>query len=327
MSVVASTGERFARFAPYVPSIADHGCVAFQAALTAGGTAALATVGARIDQVIGRPEVSAVLSHPDVDRHGRVSAYVEDQDGTGAVAIVDDGALRLLARAAGPLVAVGPAGPTMDDTGRVAFRATLASGASGLFLGDRSGVVEVARTGERWAGFEGLPVVAADGRVTFRADGVDGSHAILRWDGSAAETVAETGGEWTALGRFPSASSAGHVAFAAFSGSGADAVVCVDPDGSHRRILSSDDGFATCRGAIVAENGSVVALATPHGGGLGLFAGPDPEADRLVMVGDPVDGSTVVDLAANPVSINASGALVARLALADGRELIVRFDP
>lgn len=327
MAVVATTGERFAGFAPYVPSIADDGRIAFQAALTAGGTAALAVVGDRIDQVLGRPEVSAVLSHPDVDRDGRLSAYAADEDGVGVVALVHDRGLDLIARAGGSLVEIGPAGPTMDDTGQVAFRATLASGASGLFLGGRSGVVEVARTGERWAAFQGLPVVTNDGRVTFRADGVDGGHAILRWHDGSAETVADTSGQWTALGRFPSASDAGHVAFAATSEDGTDAVVCVDPDGSRRQILSSEDGFATCRGAIVAASGSVIALATPHGGGLGLFEGPDPDADRLVMVGDPLNGSTVVDLAANPVSINASGAVVARLALADGRELIVRFDP
>jgi hypothetical protein len=326
-TVVARTGERFTGFAPYVPSIADDGRVAFQAALARGGTAALVVRPGGIEPVLGRPDVAAIVSHPDVDRDGRLSAYVVDPDGRGAVALVDGSGLHIVARTEGDLVAIGPAGPTMDDRGRVSFRATLASGASGLFLGERAGVVEVARTGRRWSAFQGLPVVTAGGCVTFRADCVDGGHAILRWCDGSVETVVETGGGLTALGRFPSASDAGHVAFAATSDDGTDAVLCVDPDGRPTTILSSEDGFASCRGALVAGDGSVVALATPHGGGLGLFAGADPETDRLVMVGDPVDGSTVVDLAANPVSIDASGAVVARLALADRRELIVRFDP
>lgn len=327
LTVVATTGGRFAGFAPYVPSIADDGRVAFQAALTGGGTAALVVHGDRIDEALGAPGIGEVVSHPDVDRDGRVSAYVLDEDGVGAVALVDDGGPHILARAGGSLLEVGPAGPTMDDTGRIAFRATLASGASGLFLGDRSGVVEVARSGERWAAFQGLPVVTADGCVTFRADRVDGGHAILRWCGDAVETLVETGAEWAALGRFPSVSDAGHVAFAATSKDGTDVVACVDPSGGRRTVLASEDGFASCRGALVASTGDVVGLATPHGGGLGLFAGRDPDTDRLLMVGDLLDGSAVVDLAANPVSINASGEVVARLALADGRELIVRVDP
>ncbi len=38
-------------------------------------------------------------------------------------------------------------------------------------------------------------------------------------------------------------------------------------------------------------------------------------------------GSTVVDLALNPVSINAVGQLAIRVTLADGRQFVLRADP
>jgi len=71
----------------------------------------------------------------------------------------------------------------------------------------------------------------------------------------------------------------------------------------------------------------VVHIATPRGGSLGLFAGPDPEADRILALGDPLLGSTVAELASNPVSVNAAGQVAVRARLTDGRQLILRADP
>ena len=71
----------------------------------------------------------------------------------------------------------------------------------------------------------------------------------------------------------------------------------------------------------------MVIIGTPRGGRLGLFAGPDPEADRILALGDSLLDSTVEDFAANPVSVNASGQVGIRASLADGRDVILRADP
>jgi hypothetical protein len=69
-----------------------------------------------------------------------------------------------------------------------------------------------------------------------------------------------------------------------------------------------------------------VFVGAPVGGSLGLFAGPDPEGDRILGIGDPLLGSTVTELAANPVSVNAVGQVAVRARLADGAQVIVRAD-
>jgi len=71
----------------------------------------------------------------------------------------------------------------------------------------------------------------------------------------------------------------------------------------------------------------VVFIATPRGGTLGLFAGPDPVADRILALGDPLFGSTVTEFASNPVSVNAAGQVAVRVRLTEGRQLILRADP
>jgi hypothetical protein len=77
---------------------------------------------------------------------------------------------------------------------------------------------------------------------------------------------------------------------------------------------------------LLTDAGDVVLIATPRGGRPGIFAGPDPMADRILCLGDPLLDSNVVDLASNPVSVNAVGQVAIRAELADGRELILRAD-
>jgi hypothetical protein len=68
-------------------------------------------------------------------------------------------------------------------------------------------------------------------------------------------------------------------------------------------------------------------IATPRGGSLGLFDGPDPDADGILAIGDPLLDTAVEDFAANPVSVNAHGQVAIRGSLADGRQVILRADP
>jgi len=116
------------------------------------------------------------------------------------------------------------------------------------------------------------------------------------------------------------------VAFAATLRAGG-AGIFTDDDGRIRLITESDGAFDAFRGALVTGGGAVVMLATPRGGSLGLFDGPDPDADRILALGDPLFDSAVEDLAANPVSVNASGQVAIRASLADGRQVILRADP
>jgi hypothetical protein len=93
------------------------------------------------------------------------------------------------------------------------------------------------------------------------------------------------------------------------------------------QIIGTGGAFEACRGALITNAGALVHIATPRDGSLGLFAGPDPEADRILAIGDPLFGSTVVELASNPVSVNSAGQVAVRARLADERQLILRADP
>ena len=324
-TVIASTGEQLSGFAPYVASINDAGTVAFQAALRAGGSAVFAGDGQTVHELTTRARVQAVISHPDLNEAGDTSFYADIAGGGQAVVLVRDGDLQTIAETGAGFAAIGPLGPTLNEAGIVAFRANRPRRRAGIFAGDGASVATIAERGPEWRTFHGLPVIDDGGTVIFRADRNDGRQGIYSSRAGAMHTIAETGERFTGHGRFPSANRRGAVAFSATLADGTDAVF-VAVQGRVRKIADTSGGFGAFRGALVTDGG-VVLIATPRGGQLGLFSGVEPDADRILGLGDALLGSTVTDFAANPVSVNASGQVAIRATLTDGRELILRADP
>jgi hypothetical protein len=197
---------------------------------------------------------------------------------------------------------------------------------SRIFAGDGTAVTTVADTEGGWSGFHGLPVIDARGTVVFRADRENGVQGIYAGRGGSIETLAETGDVFETLAFFPSTNDGETVAFAATLQTGGAGIFTVD-QGQIVQVLDTEGEFESCRGALISSAGEVVCIATPRGGSLGLFAGPDPHADRILALGDPLLGSTLAEFAANPVSVNGHGHVAVRATLADGQQIILRADP
>jgi len=325
-TVIATTGERFSDFAPYAAAVNDAGTVAFQAALRGGGTGVFTSSGGAVAEAAGPALLAGVTSHPDLNGAGAMSFYGDTPDGGQAVFLLRDGCLQTIADTQGLFASIGPLGPTMNEAGVVAFRADRLEGVYGIFVGDVAAVATVADTEGPWSRFHGLPVINRGGAVVFRADRKDGVQGIYVDHGGDIRTVAETGDLFETLALFPSVNDHGTAAFAATLRAGGAGIFTVD-DGRITRSIDTDGAFESCRGALITSAGAVVCIATPRGGTLGLFGGPDPEADRILALGDPLLGSSVADLASNPVSVNAAGHVAVRATLADGKQLILRADP
>jgi hypothetical protein len=299
--VVAETGEGFVDFAPYVPSINDGGTVCFQAQVSDGrqGIFEVEPPFAVRNLLMTDERLSELISHPDISV-SQNCFYARRPSGEGVVLL--NGQHHVLA-----VGDIGPLGPTMNDSGLVAYRATV-GGLEGVYLGG-DGVQQVAIAGDEIAGFQGLPVVNELGHVCFRADLADGRKGIYVWRQSWTETVIETDKE---LGRFPHLDDLGRVAFVI-----ADEGVYVWVGES--RLMRGMEGFESMRGVLLWDEGFIY-FGTPTGGELGVYRGEE----RLFGMGDSLFGSTITDLALNPVSINRKCDIAARLALADGRQLIVK---
>lgn len=324
-TVIATTGERFIDFAPYVASVNDAGTVAFQAALRGGGTGVFTGSGGAVAEAAGPALLAGVTSHPDLNGAGDTSFYGELPGGDQGVFLLRDGRLQTIAHTRGPFEAIGPLGPTMNEAGMVAFRADRTPAVSCIFAGDGDAVATIADTEGSWSRFHGLPVINKGGTVVFRADRRDGVQGIYAGGAGSIRTVAETGDVFETLARFPSVDDDGTVAFAATLKAGGAGIFTVDEQ-RNTAVIDKDGAFESYRGVLIAGGGAVVRIATPRGGSLGLFAGPDPEADQILALGDPLLGSAVADFASNPVSVNASGQVAVRASLTDGRQFVLRAD-
>lgn len=330
LTPMATNDGRFTDFAPYVPSISDSGVVAFQAALAGDHSGVYTSDGQAVREVaattLAHCPARCFTSHPDINRAGQVCVYATLQGGGEAVVRVQaDGGAETLAAPA-PFSGIGPLGPTMNEQGDVAFRATTAAGRACIRVWRGTACDEIAEADDRWLGFDGLPVVNDAGQVVFRAALPGDRQAIFvaQREGRC-DTVAVTGDEFEELGRFPVIDDHGTVAFTARRSGGAG--VFTVTSGRLVRVVGDDAGFESFRGALLNNAGLVAFYGTPVGGQLGIYTGPDPLRHRLLGLGDPLFDARIVDFALNPVSVNARGQLAIRVALDDQRQFILRADP
>ncbi len=321
--MIATTGERFSDFAPYVASVSDTDTVAFQAALHGGGAGVFTGDGGAIVEVVGPALLAGVTSHPDLNGSGATSFYGEFADGAQRVILFRDGRLQTIASTWDGFATIGPLGPTINEAGTVAFRAERMAGVGGVFAGDGAAVVTIADAEGGWREFHGLPVIDGRGTVVFRADREDGVQGVYAGRGGSIETIAETDDVFKTFAPFPSANDGGTVAFAATLRTGGAGVFTVD-EGQIAQVIDTKGAFESFRGALITSSDQVVISGTPRDGSRGLFAGLDPDADRILALGDPLLGSNVEELASNPVSVNAHGHVAVRATLTDGRQLILR---
>ncbi len=305
-----------------MPAINDHGMVAFQARLRGGVDAVcvggIGTVHAVFDT--GADPNASICSHPDIDASGSIVCYAEVATGKRAVVVVADGRAGTLALDAGPL------GPTINAHGSVAFRTERAGASAEIHVAQGDAVTRIASTGDRFSAFHGLPVINGSGGVAFRADLTGGGSAICVAQKAPLVAVAETGSTFESLGQFPVLADDGSVGVVARLVDGRSGVFVLSGT-EFETVLDTTGPFESFRGVLLAADGSVLFYGTPRGGELGIFSGPDPSRDRVLGIGAPLFGSTVVEFALNPVSINGTGQIAIRVMLADNRQWILRADP
>lgn len=329
LTPIATNDGRFVDFAPCVASINDDGVVAFKAALGDGHSGVFTSDGKSIVDIAVTTSTACPArlfsSHPDINQAGRITVYGTLQSGDEAVLLMhpDGGVLATDARDG--FSGIGPLGPTINEHDDVAVRGTLRDGRACIRVWRRGQFHAIAEAGDRFRGFEGLPVVNSDGHVVFRA-ALDDQQGVFVQRDSQCATVAITGSDFEEIARFPTMNDHGTVAFAAKRTSGASGIFTVN-SGRLACVVDAGAGFESLRGVLINNAGPVAFYGAPLGGQLGIYTGSDPIRHRVLGLGDAFLGATVVDFALNPVSVNEAGQLAIRVALDDGRQFILRGDP
>jgi hypothetical protein len=321
----------------FLPAINSKGTVVFEAVQTraAGEVHGVFTSQNPTRPLYGSPDsFSSLQSSPTINEDGTV-AFGAEATGGGLIGYLGDGGpLTTLADTTGPfrnLTALA----VLNNQGTASFGGDLTSGGSGIFTGHGGPPAILYVTGGLFSSFpETAHAFNDSGTVAFRATLTAGGQGIFRGNGGTVTTIADTSsGVFSSFGR-PALNEEGTVAFLANRSDGSKAILT--GRGKELTTVADTSGlfndFSSLAIGINSEHG-VVFFASLATGGAGIFTGPDPVADKVIAIGDPLFGSTVrafISGGGGGFSFydwNDAGQLAFRAALDDGREVFGLADP
>ena len=254
LSPIAENNGRFVDFSPYVASINDDGAVAFQATLANGHSGIFTSDGTSITDVAVTASnacpVGLFSSHPDINQSGKLAVYGTLKSGDEAVLLMHPDGCTVAMDARDAFSGVGPLGPTMNEHDEVALRGTSRDGRACICVLRDALFHTIAEAGDRYLGFEGLPVVNDDGHIAFRANLPDGRQGIFVHRGTQCEAIATTGNDFEEIALFPIMNDRGTIAFAAKRTSGESGIFTA-VSGRLTCVVDSNSGFESFRGILI----------------------------------------------------------------------------
>jgi hypothetical protein len=133
---------------------------------------------------------------------------------------------------------------------------------------------------------------------------------------------------WGILNQRPSINNNGEVAFSGFrlDGAGGGHAISTNRRGIIVDVRGAFSDLYNYTTLSINDAGTVAFTARLDDGGFGLFTGPDPAADRVLLVGDTLFSSTVTGLGFAEQGLNNQGQVAFFAALADGRRVLVRAE-
>lgn len=265
-------------------------------------------------------------AHPAINEAGTVALTSVYPPAGGAVYTVRHGVAGLVADPTGPFRTLSSEG--LSNDGRTLIHGSLHTGGTALYTAKDGTLTPVAVSGGvfNWVdpgsiSSSGLVAYKAGGRRAPVGPPFEGIYAT---DGTTTWPVDEVQYNNYYSDR-PSINGAGQVAFVRVEGSVSGLYV---GDGTTSNLIADTTaGFTQIFGPTINERGAVAFMAYLTSGQWGIFTGPDPVADRVIVEGDSLAGSTVTRILLAAPAINSRGDVTFAVFLADGRRAIIRAQP
>ena len=321
------------RFNGSPAAINDAGQVTF-AADTITGPGVFVGRGGPVSTIADTSDGFRFFGFSSIDGRGEVSFFAFRNDGSGGIFSGPHGETTFIDDS-GPISGFGGDCHSSRSGAFTTIHAFLKNGGQSIFVGRNGAVTTIADTSGDFSGFDADPSVNAHKQVAFQGNLRSGGTGIFVSNGETLTTVADTSGIFAEFTGASSINNRGEVAFGAilksedggffrpdgiFVGSGGQVRTVVDSSGPFFNFLAF--GHPT-----INDKGQVAFFGFLDNFQSGLFVGPDPVADRVILIGDPFDGSTVIGLSVFRDYFNNAGQLVFTVLLADGRTEIIRADP
>jgi hypothetical protein len=203
-----------------------------------------------------------------------------------------------------------------------------------IVVGNGGPLTTIADASLTFAALDLSPRVNASGVVAFHGTRRDGSEGIFTGNGGALTMIVDSSGPFAAFTDAPAISDTGDVLFQATRRASDTSPRVQGLFLSHVGTITTvvdDTGAFISFGFAPAVNarGQVAFEGTTRSGLVGIFTGGNPREDRVIAIGDELDGSTVLDLSTSAfrTSLNNKGQIAFTAQLADGRTGVYRADP
>jgi hypothetical protein len=317
----------------------DDGQVAFVAGRPGGVTGVFVGRGGAITTVGDTSRTFTFFGFPGINGLGQATFFANKGDRLGGYYAGLDGATTIVENRGAVLGSGGDIFSSPSGTfSAVEIIPRLPRQPQVIVAGDGGRVIRIADTSGLFQSLDLDPRVNASGQVAFHAMRGDFSEGIFVGRGGAVRMIADTSGPFVTFKDAPAINDRGEVLFRAgviaSDGNLIDGLF-LSRHGEIHTVVDSTGAFADFDGAPgLNARGQIAFQGTTNShpgvpGLAGIFTGGDPVADRVIAVGDALDGSTVsgFDPLSFASSLNNAGQIAFLVFLADGRTAVYRADP
>jgi hypothetical protein len=316
-----------------VSQINDSGTMLFGAAVRSTGQSGIFTVtneGLITPIVLTRSRSDDTLTEFTFDL-----LYTRTMNNGGTVAFIGNrpfllgdgiytgngGPLTTVATAEGSFYDFQYGGLDINDSGTVVFGAVLDNGNRGVFTSSNGVITTIAEANGLFRFFDQLyPTINNSGTVAFQASLDNGILGIFTASNGAITTIADSSGSFSYfLG--PEINNEGTILFPAGLDNGLEGLF-TSSNGAITAIADSSGTFSGFHDIAINDRGMIIFEAILDGPRTdigGIYAGPDPIADKVIAVGDTLLGSTVTRVDFAPGSMNNSGQFTFYAELTDSK--------
>lgn len=323
---IADSNDGFELFNIY-PSINNHGVVAFSARNAAGATFIYTGDGGPLHLIADSlGAYSNVFSVPFINDSGYVSHNAALDSGGGGVYVSNGTTTTTIATSAS---GVPFSEATINNDGWVSF--IRFSGIGGqvadIYLWDTSTLTILTHApGMVFSTVTSYgPPLNDSGMLVANGTRVGNEFVAYRHDGTT----------WERIGPYPPTiaafaadiNDAGTVVFQGLGPAGYRGIFVGDGDVTIDIFADNSGAYSNLLFPSMNNSGLVAFKGLLDVGGEGFFTGPNAVTDKIIVTGDPLDGSTFVSGLNYSAALNDSGQFTFSATLADGRVGIFRADP
>jgi hypothetical protein len=313
----------------FVPTISNDGIVAFRA-----------INGASVEGIYSAPPSVTVaddtdvrfasLDQPSISNNGFVAFDAFETGG------LDNGIYRGVAGDSNPAILLYDTSdtfscvlnPSVNSSGAVVFRGESAASCAsfenvpaGIYVGSGGLPTLIADNSGEFSdvGFE--PRINDSGTVVFAADRVSGDIGVYTGDGGDLTTIVEGGNAYISL-LGPTINCAGTVAVVAIPTTGGRAIIKGNGE-PITTVVDGSSGLSDLRQASINCGETVVFIGrAPDFGPDGIYMASNGTINKVIQVGDSLDGLTIEHLTFSNTGFNDNNQIVFRAQLSDGNEYI-----